>query len=125
MSNTIIKSIGSVLAGLIVVFALSIITDIVLERAGLMKIEPFTFNAWWIITLVIICRCIYHTGGAYFTAYLAPNRPMLHAMIIGVIGVLVGFSGIIVMWNKTPYWFPIVLTILPLPCAWLGGKLKT
>jgi hypothetical protein len=124
MSNTILKSIGAVIAGLITVFVLSIVTDIILERTGLMKLEPFSFNPWWIIALVIICRCAYHTGGAYLTAALAPGRPMLHAMIIGISGVVVGISGIAVMWNKTPHWFPLTLAVLPLPCAWIGGKLK-
>jgi len=123
MKNTF-KSAGAILAGIISVFVLSIGTDTVLEKTGFMKREPFNYNAWWIILLVIIYRSIYNVSGCYIAATLAPNKPMRHAIILGIIGFVLSIIGTVAMWDKPPHWYPISLVILALPCAWLGGRLK-
>jgi hypothetical protein len=122
--NKILKSVLAVLAGLITVFVLSVVTDHLLELGGFMSVEPFGFNPWWICIVVIISRCTYTIAGAYFTAKLAPSRPMVHAMVIGIAGLITGTSGTVMMWGNGAHWFLLVLTILPIPCAWIGAKLK-
>jgi hypothetical protein len=124
MKNTILKTIGAVLVGNIIVFVLSIGTDTALEKVGYLSIENFSSNASWVIVVAILCRCIYFIAGSFVTAKLAPIRPLLHAMILGAIGFLLGIVGAIMSWDKSPHWFPVTLALLPLPCAWIGGKLK-
>ena len=124
MNKNILKSIGAVFAGFITVFVLSVITDVVLEKNGLLKIEAVNNNALWVYVTVVICRFIYTVVGSYLTAKLAPARPMRHAMILGTTGLVLNIVGAIVLWDKTPHWFPVILAIIPLPCAWLGGMLK-
>lgn len=121
--NTTLKSIGAILAGLITLVILSIATDVILETTGLMQIDPFDANPWWLIVIVIIYRNVYSTAGCYLAARLAPNKPMRHAMILGFIGFVLTIVGAIVMWDVPPHWYPITLAVLALPSAWLGGKL--
>ena len=123
MKNPIFKSIIAILAGFATGIILSIGTDIILEQTGIMKTQPFSDNPMWLIAIVVFYRTVYNVTGCYVTARLAPNRPMLHAMLIGYIGLGLGIAGAIVMWDVPPHWYPIALIVLTLPSAWLGGKL--
>jgi hypothetical protein len=67
---------------------------------------------------------IYSVAGSYLAAGLAPDRPMRHAMILGIVGFAVSFVGTIVMWGTPPDWYPMSLVVVAIPCAWIGGKLK-
>lgn len=125
MANTTWKSVGAIAAGLVLGMVLSVATDIILEKTGFMKTQPFSDNASWVIVLIILYRTIYNILGCYLAAKLAPGRPMRHAMIIGVIGFVLCIAGAIVMWDVPPRWYSIWLIILVLPAAWLGGKLAT
>lgn len=121
--NSTLKSIGSILVGLIAVVVLSTLTDVVLESTGLMQTNPFDANPWWLVVIVIIYRNIYGTVGSYLAARLAPHKPMRHAIILGFIGFALSIAGTIVMWDIPPHWYPLTLIALTLPSAWLGGKL--
>ncbi len=122
MNNTILKSIGAVLAGFIVVVVLSTATDFVLESTNVMK-RQFDQNPSWFIVFVLLYRCLFGILGSYITARLAPKRPMRLAMIGGTIGFIVSLIGIIIMWDTPPHWYGISLVLTTLPCAWLGGRI--
>jgi hypothetical protein len=122
--NTTLKSIGAIIAGFICVFVLSIATDHALEAMGLLKVEPYFSNPWWIILIVIICRCIYTITGGYITARLAPKKPMEHVLILGIIGLILNIIGAVMLWNIAPHWFSLLLIILYLPCVVMGAKLN-
>ena len=122
--NHTLKSIGAILAGLIAIFTLSILSDQLLEKNGWMKI-PFDDNPFSLQLLVTFYRIIYNIAGSYITAALAPGRPMRHAMILGYIGLALSILGAIAMWDKGPAWYNLSFIFMALPCAWLGGKLKT
>ena len=124
MNKNVFKSVGAIIVGITTGAVLSVLTDFVLEKIGFMKMDPFNYNAWWIIVIVILYRCIFNTLGCYIAAYLAPGKPMRHAMILGFIGLAITIAGSIAMWDKPPHWYPIALILLTLPCALLGGKLK-
>ena len=123
MKYSILKSIGAIVAGMAVGAILSVATDKILETTGIMKINPFDANSVWLIILVVIYRTTYNLVGTYVTAKLAPSKPMKHAIILGIIGTVVGITGTIIMWHISSYWYPISLVILTMPAAWLGGKL--
>ena len=122
--NTILKSIWAILAGFLVTVILSIATDQILEKTGLMKI-PFDYNSDGFIIIVILYRTIYGILGSFITASLAPSRPMRHVMIGACIALVLATIGTIAMWDVPPHWYPITLIILVLPTAWVGGKLRT
>lgn len=119
----ILKSIGAVLAGLIAIFFLSHITDMILEKTGVINI-PFADNPLWLMILVTVYRCVYVVAGSYLTAALASRKPMHHSMVLASIGFVLGILGAIAMWHEPPHWYPVALIILGWPSAWLGGKLR-
>jgi hypothetical protein len=129
MSKTTFKSIGAILAGFVAVFVLSIGTDIILEKFGVFppQNEPASYVGWMLM-LALIYRSIYAVVGGYVTATLAPERPMRHALILGIIGLVFAILGSIANLDKSTAstaWYPIFLIVLTLPTVWLGGKLKT
>ena len=63
--------------------------------------------------------------GGYGTASLAPDRPMRHVTILGVIGIIGGTLGVIAGWDLSAHWYPIALAVTAFPLTWWGGKLKT
>ncbi len=127
MNRNIFKSIGAILAGFVTVVALSIGTDSVLEATGLFppqnRPELYTSGP---LLMALIYRSLYTVAGGYVVAALAPGRPMRHAIILGILGVVAGTLGAAANWDKTTVgtaWYPIALVIAALPCTWLGGKL--
>ena len=124
---SILKSIGAVLAGAIVVILLSLATDILLRQLHIFPSlsQPMTDSS--LLALATFYRTIYGVLGGYVTAWLAPSRPMLHAFILGTLGELASIAGLVATWNDTakygPHWYPIALVVLALPPALLGAWL--
>ena len=114
------------LAGILVGAVLSLGTDVVLHAARV-------FPPWdqpasdALLLLATAYRTIYSVAGSYITARLAPNRPMLHALVLGALGLAVSIVGAAVTWNKGPafgpHWYPVALVVLAMPQCWVGGKL--
>jgi hypothetical protein len=124
-----LRSFGAVLAGIVVGIALTLGTDEILHIAGV-------FPPWGqsmigydgALLLATAYRVVYGIVASYITARLAPNRPMLHAFVGGVIGLVVSVVGAVATWNGGPafgpHWYPLALIVTALPCAWAGGKLR-
>ena len=114
------RSIGAVLAGFVAVVILSLATDAVMHVTGIFPPlgQPMS-NA--VLLLATIYRTIFAIAGCYLTARLAPDRPMPHAMVGGVIGLVLSTVGAVVTWNKGPafgpHWYPLALIATALPCA--------
>ena len=120
------KSVWALVAGFIVVVVLSIGTDAVLHALRLFPPlgQRMSDKLFLIAT---IYRTVYAILGSYITARLSPDRPMAHALIGGIIGLIVGSVGAEVTWNRpelVPHWYPLALVVTALPCAWIGGKIR-
>lgn len=124
MANTI-KSIGAVLAGLITVVVLSTITDVVMEKTGVFPPPGGGLYSTKLLIIALLYRSVYTVLGGYVTAALAPDRPMRHAAILGIIGLILGTIGVFIGWNLSAHWYPISLAVSAYPLTWLGGKLKS
>ncbi len=123
------RSIGAILAGVVVGIVLSLGTDIVLHVIGV-------FPPWGQsmvgfdgpLLLATVYRAIYGVAASYVIARLAPDRPMAHALVGGALGLAAGILGAILTWNKGPafgpHWYPIALIVLAMPQAWVGGQLR-
>jgi hypothetical protein len=77
--------------------------------------------------IATIYRTVYAILGSYITARLAPDRPMAHALIGGIIGLILGSVGAAATWSRTelgPHWYPLALVVTALPCASIGGKIR-
>jgi hypothetical protein len=129
MNRNILRSAGSILAGFLVVLVLSVATDIVLETAGVFPPpdKPAAFLTWMLV-LALVYRTAYSVGGGYVTAVLAPERPMNHAIALGIIGLVFATLGTVANWDKavaSGTWYPVALIVLSFPGVWLGGRLRT
>jgi hypothetical protein len=119
---SIAQTLLALVGGAAVVVLLSAGTDIALDRTvlpGLAKGEVHA--AIWL--LVIAYRSLYGILGCAVAAWLAPNKPMSHALALGMFGLFANIAGTIVMWDVGAHWYPIALAILSIPCAWMGGIL--
>lgn len=119
-------SVGAVLAGLILIFVLSMATDELLHATGAMSRGPLPMRgAEGLILGLLAYRLLYSIAGCYLTARLAPSHPMRHALALGVIGLVFSIMGALMNSQQSlgPAWYPWMLVLLALPCAWLGGKL--
>ena len=122
-----IRSIGAIVAGFLVIVVLSVGTDVVLHATGIYP-PWFQYMPDSLFVLATAYRAIYSVLGCYVTARLAPDRPMRHALILGAIGVVLSTAGAIGTWNQGrelgPKWYSLTLVVMSLPLAWLGGKLR-
>ena len=119
------RSILALLAGFVVVVVLSLGTDLALHAAGIFPALGQTMSNG-LFALATVYRTVYGVVGSYVTARLAPDRPMGHALVGGLIGLALSILGAVVTWNKDlgPHWYPLALIATALPGAWLGGKLR-
>ncbi len=124
----ILKSIGAVIAGLVVIFALSYATDAVLEAAGILQAgAPLPMRgAEFLISAILVYRLAYSVVGCYIAARLAPSHPMRHTLVLGALGLVGSIGGAIVAAQQSlgPAWYTWGLVVFALPCAWLGGRLQ-
>ena len=122
------RSIAAVLAGMIMGIAITLGTDEVLHIIGV-------FPPWGAsmvgfdgaLLLATAYRTVYGVLGSYIIARLAPDRPMQHALVGGVIGLVASIVGAAATWNTGPafgpHWYPLALVALAIPQAWMGGRL--
>jgi surface polysaccharide O-acyltransferase-like enzyme len=123
----ILRSVGAVFAGVLTVFILSLGTDVLLHATGIYPpwFQPMS-NALFLVATAY--RIVYGILGGYIAARLALDRPMLHALALGVVGLILSIAGAVGTWNAGPEfgprWYPLALVVTALPCAWLGGRIR-
>ena len=124
--NSKLRSVGAVLAGWVAIFVITTAMDVVLHATGVMPPwgQPMP-NA--LFGLATAYRIVFNIAGCYLTARLAPNRPMRHALVLGVVGAVLSLVATVATWNRGsefgPHWYPLALVVTALPCAWAGGAL--
>jgi len=118
------RSALALLAGIAVGIVLSTGTDFGLHAIGL---APSIKDGWpnRLLALATAYRSIYGILASYIIARLAPNRPMGHALVAGVLGLLASSLGAAAAWSTTvgQHWYPVALALTALPTAWIGAKL--
>jgi hypothetical protein len=121
----VLKSIGAILAGMIFIGVTHSAVDRILEALGIFTPPTQRFDTPWMLVTATLYRTVLSIVGCFITGTLAPSRPMLHALILGVIGFVMSAIGTIVAikYDLSPAWYPIALVALSIPCAWVGGRL--
>jgi len=121
----ILKSIGAVLVGFLFIGISHTAVDKILEGLGIFPDPTQGLHITWMLLLALTYRTVLSIVGCYFTALLAPSRPMLHALVLGFIGLVISTIASIafIPLNLSPAWYPIALAVLSVPCAWIGGAL--
>ena len=121
------RSVLAVLAGMAAAIAITLVTDAVLRKVHVFP--PLGQRVPdRLLMLATAYRVVIGVAASYLTAYLAPYRPIAHALVGGGIGFLASLAGAIATWNVGPaygpHWYPIALVVLALPQSWLGGWLR-
>jgi uncharacterized membrane protein len=124
MNKPILKSIGAVIAGFLVVVILSTVTDTILEKLGIFPSPQGGLFITRLLVVAFLYRSLYTVIGGYVTAWLAPNRPMRHVTILGIIGTIAGILGVIAGWNLSAHWYPIAIAATGFVFVWIGGKIR-
>lgn len=118
-------SAGALFAGFSAIVVLSLGTDQVLHVLNVYPPWGQPMRDLDDNLLALAYRCVYGVVGSYIAAWLAPNSPMGHALILGLVGLVLSTAGAIatIPMDLGPAWYPISLVVTALPCAWLGGVL--
>ena len=118
------RSIWAVVAGVLFIIVVTTLVDIVLHSIGVFPPMDQPINDA-LAVLATFYRIVISVVGAWLTARLAPDKPMKHALILGVVGVVLGLVGVAATWNLSlgPRWYPISLVVLAIPQCWVGGKI--
>jgi len=122
-----LRSAVAVLAGFLAIIIITTATDIVMHATGVFPPagQPMDNGLWALATTY---RVVYGVAGCYIAARLAPDRPMRHALALGVVGLALSIVGAVVTWDLGPgfgpKWYPLALIAIAMPCAWAGGKLR-
>jgi hypothetical protein len=121
--NTL-KSIGAILAGILVNIVLATGTDAILIESGIAP--PFSEGTWpaGLLFTALVYRTLYGIVGGYFTAMAAPNNPMKHVAILGILGTIASIAGVMANLETPGLWYPIGLVVTAFPACWVGGKMK-
>ena len=119
------RSTGAVLLGFLAVVILSLGTDQVLHWLKVYPPWNEGMHEPGLNLLALAYRTVYTVLGSYITARFAPHAPMYHALVGGIIGLVLSTAGAIatIPMDLGPAWYPIALAVTALPCAWLGGAL--
>ena len=126
-SRRVLRRIGAVLAGLVLIVVLDISFDLIMHVTGVFPpwFRPMSAGLW---VLALSYRAIDSIVGTYVTALLAPDRPLAHALVLGAIGVALSTTGALATWNKGPQfgpkWYPLAVVFIALPCAFIGGTIR-
>lgn len=117
-----LKSVTAIILGLVAVVVLSEGTDFVLRSLGVFPpLDQQGAYTDQMFAAALVYRTLAGVVGGYVTAALAPARSLLHATILGLIGLALSTTGAVAMWEVGHNWYPVSLAALALPSAVLGG----
>ena len=119
------RSIGAVVAGLLVVVVLSLATDQLLHVLNVYPPWGQPMYQTSLNVLALSYRLVFTVLGYYVTARLAPRAPLKHLWILAGIGLVLGTVGAVttIPMDMGPAWYPIALAATALPCAWVAAAI--
>ena len=120
-----LRSIAAIVFGFLFIGALAFGADAALRAAMPSAFSPSgRVDSVPVLLLMQAYVFVFAVTGCYLTARLAPNRPLRHALILGLCGLAFNVAGTIAMWQTAPAWYHVVALALVMPAAWLGGRLR-
>lgn len=121
----VVRSIGAVVLGFVLIGALSFGTDYAISQFIPGFLDPGTqITSVPLLLGTMAYVAVYAVFGCYVTARLAPSRPMLHALVLGALGLAFNVMGTIAMWSTAPAWYHTASLLLVMPYAYLGGRIR-
>lgn len=117
----LLQSVLAVVAGILVSAAPAVGVDFLLGAFDAAK--PWGDGMFAVSTGY---RALFAVAGGFVTAWLAPSRPRVHALVLGGLGTLAGAGGVVAYFAQGnlsgPGWYPLAVCLIALPCAWIGGR---
>lgn len=122
MEKSTFRSIAAVVAGVLAIAFATKIVDAILYAMGVYAGTKLDDH---MALIASSHRFFFTIAGGWLTARLAPGKPMLHAVILGVVAAVLVLPGLFTTWNSdfAPRWYLLSLAVLAIPECWLGGKL--
>ena len=116
------RSFWALVAGVVFIIVVTTLVDIVLHMVGVYPPMGQPMNDA-LALLATAYRIPISIAGAWLTTWLAPEKPMKHALMLGVVGTALGLMGVVTTWNAGlgPRWYPIALAVLAIPQCLAGG----
>lgn len=128
MNKSVFKNTGSVLAGFVTVFILSVLTDILVEALGILPgVNHPEMYANWMLVLALAYRSLFTILGGYVTARLSATKPMRNVYVLAVLGFVAGSLGAVANWNLVnpgQEWYPVLVAVTGPIFVYLGGRLR-
>lgn len=112
------------IAGFLLTGALALGADLLLIR-----LVPGAFDAAGgvesplILVIMLAYVFVFATFGCYVCGRLAPRAPLKHALVLGVLALVLNIIGAVLKWKLTPAWYHVVALLIPMPSAWIGGQI--
>lgn len=117
----------AVAAGFIVTGVLSTVTDSLMRSLHVFPPQGEVMSDQ-LFVVATIYRLFFAVLGGYITAAMAPGRAFVPVLILGALGELAAFAGLVATWNAGPeygpHWYPIVLAATAMPCVLAGLVLR-
>jgi hypothetical protein len=127
--KTLLKSLGALIAGYLVSALLIGVTIALL--GGLFPESYRPENTAWVVFNVLY-GCVYAVAGGYVTAWLAPSRPVTHAIVLGgLMAALAVLTAVMAAGTppaageaRQPGWYYPALAVVVLPSIVLGAWIR-
>ncbi len=120
-----LRSIVAIVVGFVLIGMLAMGTDMIVMQAFPAQFdEAGRTQNLTILMLMAAYVAVYAITGCYVTARLAPSRPMMHALILGALGLVMNIVATISLWGTAPAWYHILNLLLVMPYAWIGGRIR-
>ena len=119
------RSILAIVAGFVLIGALSFAGDAVLSMAMPDEVaHGQTITSLPALLISLLYVAVFAIGGCYLTARLAPHHPLRHALILGALGLVFQLAMLPAVRDTVPPWYLVVSLLLVMPYAWIGGMLR-
>lgn len=119
------RSIVAVIAGSVTWMLTALGTD-----AVLMSLFPHWYKDGGrvesvpVLLFAISYSLLFSILGGYVTALVAGRSEIKHALILGLLQLLMGIMATIKFWDTAPAWYHIVFLSLLIPANLLGGQIR-
>jgi hypothetical protein len=119
-----VRSILAIVAGFLFIGVLAFGTGAALTAAGVFPAATEPITDIGLVLLEAAFVAVYAIAGCWLAAFLAPDRPMRHALILGLLGLAFNVMGAVATWGLRPVWAVVLNLALVMPFAWIGGRLR-
>ena len=119
--RNLLRSGGALLLGFVVVVILSLAADQLARMLGLLPPLDAPAPESGALVLPFAYRSVIVVLGAYLVARFAPYAPMGHALVSGVLGLVLSIAGAAAQWGLGSHWYPVAIVLTAVPYSWVGG----